>query len=69
MVNISETPKKGDDTYYSVYVEIPSLNTTYNKEIVFKQEMIGTAKIIQQKTSLLERVFYEFRGLWSDMNY
>lgn len=69
VINISETPKKGNDTYYSVYVEIPSLITTYNKEIEFKQEMMGSAKIILQKTSLLERVFYQFRGLWSDMNY
>ena len=69
VVNISETPKKANDAYYSVYVEIPSLITTYNKEIEFKQEMMGSAKIILQKTSLLERVFYQFRGLWSDMNY
>lgn len=69
VVNISETPKKGKDAYYSVYVEIPSLITTYNKEIEFKQEMMGSSKIILQKTSLLERVFYQFRGLWSDMNY
>ncbi len=69
VLNISETPKKGDEVYYSVYVEIPNLTTTYNKEIEFKQEMMGTAKIVLQKTSLLERVFYQFRGLWADVNY
>ncbi|UII81107.1 HlyD family secretion protein [Flagellimonas sp. CMM7] len=69
VVNISETPKKGDEVYYSVYVKIPNLTTTYNKEIEFKQEMMGTAKIVLQETSLLERVFYQFRGLWSDINY
>lgn len=61
--------KKGDDVYYSVYVEMPHLKTTYGKEIEFKQEMMGTAKIVLQEASLLERVFYQFRGLWSDISY
>ncbi|MEM8937882.1 MAG: HlyD family efflux transporter periplasmic adaptor subunit [Bacteroidota bacterium] len=65
--NVSETPKKGNQSYYSVYVQIPNLRTTFNKEIKFKQEMVGSAKIILKKTSLIERVFYQFRGLWSDM--
>lgn len=69
VVNISLTPKKGDEVYYSVYVDVPHLKTTYGKEIEFKQEMMGTAKIVLQETSLLERVFYQFRGLWSDVTY
>lgn len=67
VVNISETPKKGKDNYYSVYVVIPELVTSYGKTITFKQEMLGNAKIILQETSLLERVFYQFRGIWTDI--
>ncbi len=64
VVNVSETPKKGKEIYYSVYVSIPKLITSYDKEIEFKQEMVGSAKIVLQETTLLERVFYQFRGLW-----
>jgi hypothetical protein len=48
---------------------MPHLKTSYGKEIEFKQEMMGTAKIVLQEASLLERVFYQFRGLWSDITY
>jgi len=66
VISISEIPKKGEKPYYSVYIEIPELITTYSKEIEFKREMIGEAKIILKETSLLKRVFYEFRGLWEE---
>ena len=69
VAQMSLTPKKGDDVYYSVYVEMPHLKTSYGKEIEFKQEMMGTARIVLQEASLLERVFYQFRGLWSDISY
>lgn len=66
IVGISDIPKKGENPYYVVYVNIPTLTTSYGKEIEFKQEMLGHATIILQKTSLIERVFYQFRGLWTD---
>jgi multidrug efflux pump subunit AcrA (membrane-fusion protein) len=66
IVGISDVPKKGDNHYYVVYVNIPKLITSYGKEIEFKHEMQGNAKIILEKTSLIERVFYQFRSLWTD---
>ncbi|MGK7893859.1 MAG: HlyD family secretion protein [Xenococcus sp. (in: cyanobacteria)] len=67
--SISNTPKKEEISYYSVYVDIDELKTTYGKNIEFKQEMFGSAKIILDETSLLERIFYQFRGLWSNSQY
>ncbi len=65
--SISETPKKGKEINYSVYVEIPNLRTSYGKDIIFKQEMYGTATIILDEVSLIERILYQFRGVWSDI--
>ena len=67
--SISNTPKKEETSYYSVYVDISELKTTYGKNIEFKQEMFGSAKIILDETSLLQRIFYQFRGLWSSSQY
>ncbi|MGB5269007.1 MAG: HlyD family efflux transporter periplasmic adaptor subunit, partial [Eudoraea sp.] len=66
VLSISETTKKGKENYYAVYVEIPELITSYDIEIEFKQEMYGSARIVLEETSLLERIFYQFRSLWSD---
>lgn len=65
--SISETPKKGREINYSVYVEIPNLRTSYGKNIIFKQEMYGTATIILDEVSLIERILYQFKGVWSDI--
>ena len=65
--SISETPKKGKEINYSVYVEIPNLRTSYGKDIIFKQEMYGTATIVLEKVSLIERILYQFKGVWSDI--
>ncbi|WP_445710749.1 HlyD family secretion protein [Flavobacterium sp.] len=40
------------------------LTTTYNKKIVFQQEMKGSADIITEDLSLLERLLYQFRDLF-----
>ncbi len=67
VVSMSETPKKGKKTYYSVYVDISELRTSYDKEIMFKQEMYGSANIILEEISFMERIFYQFRGLWTNI--
>jgi len=46
------------ENYYSVELAMPkSLITTYNKEIPFTQEMIGTANIVTEDRRVLQRIF------------
>ncbi len=48
--------------FYLIDVSLPEkLITSYNKEIIFKQEMRGTAEIITEDLRLIERFFYQFR--------
>jgi len=62
---ISEVPRTGEKEGYVVYIQITNLITSYGKTLEFKQEMIGSAEIILEEVSLLKRVFYQFRDLWS----
>ncbi|MEM6866130.1 MAG: HlyD family efflux transporter periplasmic adaptor subunit [Bacteroidota bacterium] len=62
--NISEVPKQGEQTFYTLYIAIKSLNTSFDKEILFKQEMQGTAEIVVEELSVLQRVFYELRKVF-----
>jgi len=41
------------------------LITSYNIEIPFKTEMVGTAEIITEDLRLMERFFYQLRGIFS----
>jgi multidrug resistance efflux pump len=55
-----------EEGFYMVDVELPeTLRTSYNKEIVFKQEMRAAAEIITEDLRLVERFFYQFRELMS----
>jgi multidrug resistance efflux pump len=64
VTNISLIPDT--EGFYLVDVSLPSsLITSYNKEIVFKQEMRGTAEIITEDLRLIERFFYQFKQLAS----
>ncbi len=48
------------DGFYLVDVSLPKeLITSYNKKILFKQEMIGVAEIITEDLRLIERFFYQ----------
>ncbi|KAA1248107.1 HlyD family secretion protein [Aquimarina sp. RZ0] len=59
---ISMIPDK--DGLYLIDVQLPKvLNTTYNKEIPFQQEMRGRVEIITEDLRLIERFFYQFRSL------
>lgn len=50
---------------YDVVVQLPThLVTTYHHPIVFKQQLQGQAEVVTEDLSLLQRVFYQFRGLW-----
>jgi len=60
--HISLTPDK--EGLYLVDVSLPKkLITSYHKEIVFQQEMSGTAEIITEDLRLLERFFYQFKKI------
>ena len=62
--NISEVPKQGEQSFYTLYIEVDDLTTSLNKTIAFRQEMQGTAEIVIEELSILERVFYEIRKLF-----
>jgi len=54
-----------DEGFYFVQVSLKSpLTTSYNIEIPFKSEMTGTAEIVTEDLRLLERFFYQLRGLF-----
>lgn len=56
---ISSLPN--NEGFYVVDVFLPEkLVTSYNKEIDFKDEMVGSAEIITEDLRLLERLFYQF---------
>jgi multidrug resistance efflux pump len=54
------------DGNYLVEVSIPSeFKTTYSEEIAFNHEMQGTADIITEDLRLIERFFYQIKGLFN----
>lgn len=51
--------------YYLIDIKLPEkLITSYNKELVFKQEMIGKAEIITEDLRLIERFFYQIKDIF-----
>ena len=55
-----------DEGFYLVQVSLNSpLTTSYNIEIPFKSEMTGTAEIVTEDLRLIERFFYQLRGLFN----
>lgn len=64
--SISEVPKGGANPGYIVYLTINDLKTSYGKKLEFHQELNGTAEILLKEVTLMERIFYQFRHLWSN---
>jgi hypothetical protein len=61
IINISEVPNR--DTY-AIDVHLNNgLITSYNKTLVYKEEMKGKADIITQNLSLMDRIFFNFKKL------
>ena len=59
--SISLTPDSNGNLL--IDISLPrGLETTYQEEIVFQQEMSGTAEIITEDLRLIERLFYQIRG-------
>ncbi len=60
---ISLTPDK--DGNLLIDVALPNgIETSYKKQIVFQQEMSGTADIVTEDLRLLERLLYQFRDVF-----
>ena len=62
--SISEVPKQGEEAFYTLYIELKGLTTSYGKEIAFKQEMQGTADIVVEELTVLQRIFYQLRKVF-----
>ena len=62
--NISEVPKQGEETFYTLYIGVRELTTSFGKTITFKQEMQGTAEIVVEELTVLQRIFYELRKVF-----
>ena len=63
IIAISLTPDK--DGNLLINVSLPkSLETSYKKQIVFRQEMSGTADIVTEDLRLMERLLYQFRDIF-----
>ena len=61
VTNISEVPNK--DTY-AIDVELKNgLVTSYNKTLVYKEQMKGKADIITKNISVMDRIFFNFKKL------
>jgi len=61
---ISLVPDKDDNLL--IDISLPQgLLTSYNKKIAFQQEMKGTVDIVTEDLRLIERLLYEFRGIFS----
>ncbi len=59
---ISVTPDENGS--YLIDVKLPNeLVTTYDKKIVFKQEMRGVAEIVTEDLRLIERFFYQLKNI------
>ncbi|WP_298903694.1 HlyD family efflux transporter periplasmic adaptor subunit [uncultured Psychroserpens sp.] len=56
-----------DHGYYLITVALPSqLITSYNKEIMFKHEMRGSAEIVTEDLRLIERFFYRLKNVFKN---
>jgi multidrug resistance efflux pump len=55
-----------NEGFYNIDVSLPKeLVTSYNKDIIFKQEMRGSAEIITEDLRLIERFFYQIRQVFT----
>ncbi|WP_298896770.1 HlyD family efflux transporter periplasmic adaptor subunit [uncultured Psychroserpens sp.] len=56
-----------EDGFYLITVSLPSkLITSYDKEIPFRYEMRGSAKIITEDLRLIERFFYQLKNVFNN---
>jgi multidrug resistance efflux pump len=64
--NISLVPDK--DGNLLLDVALPNgLETSYKKQIIFQQEMKGSAEIVTEDLRLLERILYQFKSIFEQV--
>ncbi len=64
--NISLVPDK--DGNLLIDVALPNgLETSYKKQIVFQQEMKGSAEIVTEDLRLIERILYQFKNIFEQV--
>lgn len=64
--NIALVPDK--DGNLLIDVALPKgLQTSYKKQIVFQQEMKGSAEIVTQDLRLIERILYQFKSIFEQV--
>lgn len=64
--NISLVPDK--DGNLLLDVALPNgLKTSYDKKIVFQQEMKGSAEIVTEDLRLIERILYQFKNIFEQV--
>jgi len=68
IINISGVPQlstQGGPAMYIAYLKVDSLNSSFEKPIDFKQEMEGTAEIVVEELTVMQRIFYQLREVFS----
>lgn len=68
IINISGVPQlstQGGPPMYVAYLKVDSLTSSYEKDINFKQEMEGTAEIVVEELTVMQRIFYQLREVFS----
>jgi len=64
--NISLVPDK--DGNLLLDVALPNgLKTSYDKQVVFQQEMKGSAEIVTEDLRLIERILYQFKNIFEQV--
>lgn len=62
---INKISLSADEQGYLVDVSLPNgIQTTYNKNILLKSELLGTGEIIVENRSILDRITYKFRKIF-----
>ncbi|MNQ33663.1 hypothetical protein D3C85_470970 [compost metagenome] len=64
--NISLVPDKDGNLLLDVALP-DGLQTSYNKKIVFQQEMKGSAEIVTEDLRLIERILYQFKSIFEQV--
>ncbi|GAB5525241.1 MAG: HlyD family efflux transporter periplasmic adaptor subunit [Roseivirga sp.] len=64
VTSISSVPKQGL-AEYAIQVRIETLNTSFGKTMAFKQEMQGTAEIVTEELTVMQRIFYQLREVFN----
>jgi len=68
IINISGVPQlnaQGGPPMYVAYLKVASLSSSFEKDIAFKQEMEGTAEIVVEELTVMQRIFYQLREVFS----